>query len=134
MEVATKILVVAGILNLAFGFLVGFPFAMARMKAPYAPRYLVAAHIGSLMQGTMLLALVIAFRYSRLDLSLAIWSASLLAASSFFLALKDTLNWVLGINDEFEQKPAVPKVSGLIGVVSGTVGLAILVFGVLNGL
>ena len=58
METAAKILIVGGILNLAYGFLTGVFLAGARKKAPTASKYLILAHTGPLMQGPMLLEFV----------------------------------------------------------------------------
>ncbi|XDD50517.1 hypothetical protein AB3N59_01540 [Leptospira sp. WS92.C1] len=126
-----KILIIAGVLNLAYGSLTGFPYALARKKAEFASRYLQAAHIGSLMQGAMLLGLVIAFRYANLSENLGLIGAILFAVSSIFLALKDTVNWLQGVKDEFQENPILGKSLGAIGVISNLVGISIIVYGVL---
>ncbi|TGL75744.1 hypothetical protein [Leptospira yasudae] len=126
-----KILIIAGVLNLAYGSLTGFPYALARKKAEFPSRYLQAAHIGSLMQGAMLLGLVVAFRYSNFSETLALIGASLFAISSFFLALKDTANWLQGIKDEFQENPILGKALGAIGVITNLVGIVVIVYGVL---
>ncbi|TGM08629.1 hypothetical protein EHQ76_03390 [Leptospira barantonii] len=127
-----KILILAGVLNLAYGSLTGFPYALARKKAEYPSRYLQAAHIGSLMQGAMLLGLVVAFRYANLSENLALIGASLFAVSSLFLALKDTANWLQGIKDEFQENPVLGKLLGAIGVVTNLAGIFVIVYGVLS--
>ncbi|EMK02698.1 MULTISPECIES: hypothetical protein [Leptospira] len=125
-----KILVIAGVLNLAYGSFLGFPYALARKKAEFASRYLQAGHIGSLMQGSMLLALVIAFRYANLSETLALIGASLFATSSVFLALKDTINWLQGIKDEFQENPILGKSLGSIGVITNLIGISVIVYGI----
>ncbi|AYV56258.1 hypothetical protein [Leptospira kmetyi] len=127
-----KILILAGVLNLAYGSLTGFPYALARKKAEYPSRYLQAAHIGSLMQGAMLLGLVVAFRYANLSENLALIGASLFAVSSLFLALKDTANWLQGIKDEFQENPVLGKLLGAIGVVTNLAGIFVIIYGVLS--
>ncbi|TGK15919.1 hypothetical protein [Leptospira kmetyi] len=127
-----KILILAGVLNLAYGSLTGFPYALARKKAEYPSRYLQAAHIGSLMQGAMLLGLVVAFRYANLSENLALIGASLFAVSSLFLALKDTANWLQGIKDEFQENPVLGKLLGAIGVVTNLAGIFVISYGVLS--
>lgn len=125
-----KILIIAGVLNLAYGSFTGFPYALARKKAEFPSRYLQAAHIGSLMQGAMLLGLVVAFRYANLSESLALIGASLFAISSLFLGLKDTANWLQGIKDEFQENPILGKSLGAIGVVTNLIGIFVIVYGV----
>ncbi|MBM9576823.1 hypothetical protein JWG45_06605 [Leptospira sp. 201903070] len=131
MLLSEKILVVAGVLNLAYGSLTGFPYALARKKAEFPSRYLQAAHISSLMQGAMLLGLVIAFRYANLSESLGLIGAFLFAISSLFLALKDTANWLQGIKDEFQENPILGKSLGAIGVTTNLIGILIIIYGVL---
>ena len=55
MEIAAKILIVGGVLNLAYSFLTGLLLANTRRRSPAASKYLVFAHVGPLMQGPMLL-------------------------------------------------------------------------------
>ncbi|PJZ69760.1 hypothetical protein CH373_11015 [Leptospira perolatii] len=131
MLVPEKILIIAGVLNLAYGCLFGFPYAFARMKAEFPSRYLQASHIGPLMQGTMLLALVVAFRYANLTEGIAYFAAYLLSGSSLFLALKDTVNWLQSVKDEFQEKPIAGRLLGTIGVTANIIGIAIIVIGVL---
>ncbi|EMY77842.1 hypothetical protein LEP1GSC060_2684 [Leptospira weilii serovar Ranarum str. ICFT] len=126
-----KILIVAGVLNLAYGSLTGFPYALARKKAEFPSRYLQAAHIGSLMQGAMLLGLVVAFHHANFSETLALIGASLFAISSAFLALKDTVNWLQGIKDEFQENPILGKSLGAIGVIANLAGVFVIVYGVL---
>lgn len=82
------------------------------------------------MQGSMLLALVIAFRYANLSETLALIGASLFATSSVFLALKDTINWLQGIKDEFQENPILGKSLGSIGVITNLIGISVIVYGI----
>lgn len=132
MNLPEKILILAGVLNLAYGSLTGFGYAFARMKAEYPSRYLQAAHIGPLMQGAMILGLVLAFQYASLSESLALTGAIAFAVSSFFIALKDTVDWLQGIKDEFQENPPLGKILGTIGVLANIVGIGIIVYGVLT--
>ena len=64
---AEKVLIVGGVLNLAYGALLGYPIVVIRAKgAPATPRYLLAAHVGTLLQAAILLGLVWAARLSTL--------------------------------------------------------------------
>ena len=135
MDTASKVLVVGGVLNLAYGFLTGFPAAMARRREPEMPRHLRFAHVGPLMQGTMLLGLVFAVELSDLSNGLETVAAWLLAIGSGVLALGDTLLWLRGTRDSFAERPPPfgAVVTGGASVVE-TVGLGILIVGVFRGL
>src|SRR5215472_5107679 len=102
---AEKVLIAGGVLNLAYGALLGYPIVVIRAKgAPAAPRYLLAAHIGALLHAAILLGLVWAARLSTLSpgwLDLAAW---LVVVSSVLIAAKDTVNWLTGVQDEFGEK------------------------------
>jgi hypothetical protein len=127
-------LIVGGVVNLAYGFATGFLFAKVREKQAVAPRYLVMAHTGPFMQGPMLLGLVFATNLSPLAPGLEAMAASFLVANSFLITAKDTINWMQGVNDEFAERPWLPRTLGMIGVALGTPGLAILMYGVIRGL
>ena len=64
METAAKIVIVGGVLNLAYSFVKGFLLAHARRTSPLASKYPVFVHVGPLMQGPMLLGLVFAVTLS----------------------------------------------------------------------
>ena len=134
MDTAAKVLIVGGVLNLAYGFLTGFLLANVRMKGPESPKYLTLAHIGPLMQGPMLLALVFAVQLSTLSGSLETIAASLLVAGSALLAVADTSNWLQGVRDAPEERPPLGTLLSASSVVASTAGLAILIAGVFAGL
>ncbi|EMN47246.1 hypothetical protein LEP1GSC088_4566 [Leptospira interrogans str. L1207] len=98
-------------------------------KSEFPSRYLQAGHIGALMQGSILLALVIAFRYANLSETLAFIGASLFAISSVFLALKDTINWLQDVKDEFQENPILGKSLGSIGVITNLIGIFVIAYG-----
>ena len=103
---AEKVLIAGGVLNLAHGVLLGYPIVVIRVKgAPATPKYLLAAHVGALLQAAVLLGLVWAARLSTLGpgwLDLAAW---LVVVASALVATKDTVNWLTGVNDEFGESP-----------------------------
>jgi hypothetical protein len=134
MDSAAKILIIGGVLNLAYGLFTGFFLAKERMNRPEAPKYLIFAHVGPLMQGPMLLSLVFAINFSPLSSRTESLAAWLLVAGSMFLATKDTFYWIQGIRDEFAQRPPSGIVLGSLSAISSTLGLAILVFGIFRGL
>ncbi len=104
-----------------------------RVKAPTASKYLVLAHVGPLMQGPILLGLAVALPLSQLSAQVEAVAAWLLVASSVVLAVKDTLNWLQGVRDEFVERPP-GFFLGAVSALLGTGGLTILVVGVLRGL
>jgi hypothetical protein len=96
METAAKIVIVRGVLNLAYSFVTGFLLAHTRRMSPTTSKYLVFTHVGPLMQGPMQLSLVFAVTLSPQPALVKTLAASLMVAESAFLAVKDTLNWVQG--------------------------------------
>jgi len=132
MDNATKILVLGGVIALAWAFVLGFFFAQERQKSAQANRYLVMAHVGGLMGGTMLLALTVAFRAAALSAKLEAVCAVLIAGGTLALIAKDTLNWRQGVTDEFRQQPALQSKVGIGAVLAMSVGLAIVAVGVLS--
>jgi hypothetical protein len=65
--IAEKVLIVGGVLNLAYGTLLGYPITVIRAKgAPATPRYLMATHISTLLHAAVLLGLAWAARLSAL--------------------------------------------------------------------
>jgi len=133
MDYATQILVVAGMIVLFFGFLLGIPMAMARSKAPRAPRYLFAAHLAAIIQGGILLALTAAIGFSSLSAGLETVAASILVGG---VALFDTglvIDWRNGVKDGFGEKSLGNKVSS-VGTPFVIIGAGIILFGVIAGL
>ena len=132
MDTATKILVLGGVTALLWAFVLGFFFAQERAKAAQANRYLVMAHVGGLMGGTLLLALTAAFRAAALSAGLETLCAALIAGGTLALVAKDTLNWREGVTDEFKQQPALQSKVGIAAVLAMSLGLAIVAVGVLS--
>jgi hypothetical protein len=132
MDIATKILVLGGVTALLWAFVLGFFFAQERAKAAQAPRYLVMAHVGGLMGGTMLLALTVAFRAAALSAGLETVCAALIAGGTVALVAKDTLNWSQGVTDEFKSQPPLQSKVGVAAVLAMSLGLAIVAVGVLS--
>ena len=133
METAAKLLVVGGVLNLAYGVVTGLLLTNVRMRRPEAPRYLVLAHLGPLMQGPILLGLAVAVALSDLPASLETLAASLLIANSVAIAAGDTLNWTGGVRDAFAERSAGFYLNAA-GAMLFAVGLLIILIGVLRGL
>jgi hypothetical protein len=133
---AEKVLIAGGVLNLAYGVLLGYPIVVIRVKgAPATPRYLLAAHISVLLHAAVLLGLVWAARMSTLGPGWQDVAAWLVVVSSALIAAKDTVNWLTGVQDEFGEK-AKAKAAPLaaLAAVAETVGVGIFVVGVLTAL
>ena len=63
--VAEKVLITDGVVNLAYGVLLGHPITVIRAKgAPAVSKYLMAMHVGALLHAAILLGLVWAARLS----------------------------------------------------------------------
>jgi len=131
MTLAEQILVLGGIINLVYGFITGFMLAVIRQRQPVAPKYLMFAHTGPLMQGAMLLGLVFAVQMAQLSTGMETTGAVLLTIGALLLAIKDTVNWWQTIGDEFGEKPVLGLALGMLSVLTSSVGLLILAVGVI---
>jgi len=132
--VAEKVLIAGGVLNLAYGVLLGYPIVVIRARgAPATPRYLMAAHLSVLLHAAVLLGLVWAARLSALGsgwLEVAAW---LVVVASALVAAKDTVNWLTGVRDEFDEKSKAALLGGLAALPE-TIGVGIFLVGVLEAL
>jgi hypothetical protein len=132
--VAEKVLIAGGVLNLAYGALLGYAIVVNRVKgAPATPKYLMATHIGTLLHAAVLLGLVWAARLSALGpgwLDVAAW---LVVVSSTLVAAKDTVNWLAGVQDEFTEKAKTTLLGGLAAL-GEPIGIGIFVVGVVGAL
>jgi hypothetical protein len=134
MTVAEKVLIAGGVLNLAYGALLGYPIVAIRAKGAAAvPKYLMATHISVLLHAAILLGLVWAARLSTLSSGWEDLAAWLMVGSSALIAVKDTLNWLTGVQDEFGEKAKTVPL-GAIGAVAEPLGIGIFVVGVLTAL
>jgi hypothetical protein len=104
-EGSAEVLLVVGTLVLTYGFLLGIPFARARMKGPSAPRSLVNNHLEAMMGGSALIALSLAAGYSTLDKGFEQVAAWLLAIGVVAAVGGGTLNWLMKTEDAFAEKP-----------------------------
>ncbi|MDR9366012.1 MAG: hypothetical protein RI575_11775 [Balneolaceae bacterium] len=130
MDNATQILIIGGMFVLTYGFLLGIPMAKAREKASRAPRYLLAAHLASLLQGGILLALTIAFDFSTLISWVETIAASLFVGGVILFDLGLTLNWLQKIEDAFGEKSLGYKISSA-GTPLVLISAGIIMYGVL---
>jgi hypothetical protein len=134
MTVAEKVLIAGGILNLAYGALLGYAIVAIRVRgAPATPRYLMAAHISVILHAAILLGLAWAARLSTLDSGLEGAAAGLLVFSSALIAAKDTINWLTAVQDEFAEEAKTAPLAGIAAVAEPT-GIGIFLVGVLTAL
>jgi len=131
---AEKVLIAGGVLNLAYGVLLGYPIVVNRVTgAPATPKYLMAAHVSTLLQAAVLLGLVWAAQLSRLGPAWQEVGAWLVVVSSALVAAKDTVNWLTGVQDEFSGKAKTVPLAALAAL-GEPIGIGIFVVGVLTAL
>ena len=105
MSTASKVLIVAGMINLLIGGFSGIPMGLVRQRgAPEVPKYLTMVHLGGLMHGPILLGVGFALTISTVSPWLATTAAWMLAVASGLLVIKDTINWRQGTTDEFAEQ------------------------------
>ena len=134
MSTATKILIVAGMLNLLVGALSGIPMGLLRQAgAPAVPKYLTMVHLGGLMHGPILLGVGFGLTISALSPWVATSAAIILSAASALLVIKDTLNWRQNVTDEFAQNTLGLQIGKVFGPLH-IVGLGVATACVISGL
>lgn len=104
MEMSAKILLTGGILSLAYGFLLGMPMSVARMKAPTASRHLVTAHLAAIIQGAMHLGLATAATFVVLPQAAKVAAAGALVFGSALFVGGATVNWLQDVGDHFAER------------------------------
>ena len=134
MELAGKILILAGVLNIAYGLLTGIPAGMIRQKSPTYPKYLRFVHMGALMWGPILISLALALELSTLEEGFELLAVWFMVGSSILLNAKDTINWLTGVRDEFAEKPRLPLALGGLSAVGSLLGISIIIIGVIQGM
>lgn len=133
MDTAGRLLILGGVLNIAFGLVNGIPIAMQRQTKPDYSKYLRLIHVGALMWGPILISLAVALTLSPLDAQLETFAAALMVAASVLLSAKDTINWRMGVKDEFAEKLRVPQILGALFFLTSLLSIAIITVGVLIG-
>jgi len=133
-ETSSRILVVAGMVNLLVGAISGVPMGLLRQHgAETVPKYLTMVHLGGLMNGPILIAVGFSLGMSRLTPWIDTTAAVVLAVASVVLIAKDAINWRQGITDEFAQHSLGLKLGWLFGPLE-TIGLALATAAVLSGM
>jgi len=131
---ASKILVVAGMINLMIGALSGIPMGLVRQRgSAVVPKYLTMVHLGGLMHGPLLLGIAFALTISTLSPWIATAAALTLAGASGLLVIKDTINWQQGIQDEFAEESLGLRIGTVFGPIH-VIGLGLATVCVFSGL
>ncbi len=133
MEIAAKILIIGGMLNLAFSCLIGFVLSKVRLRTADTGKYLPLAHRVSLWWGFMFLGMPWAVRLSPLSAGIETLAAWLLVASSALSDVEPILNLWQGVKDPVAERSLAFYLGGISAVLV-TVGISILVVGVFRGL
>lgn len=134
MDTASKVLVVGGVLNIAFGLGLGFVLARARQRDPAAPQaLLLKVHEIALLEGILLLALTWALALSDLSAGLETAAAALLVAASVLQDGSAFVNWRQRVENQFAARSVGLRLAS-INAALATAGIAILVVGVFAGL
>ncbi len=133
METASKILVVGGMLNLAYSCLTGFALSKVRLKTADTGTWLPLAHRVSLWWGFMFLGMPWALNLSPLSAGVETLAAWLLVASSALSDVEPLLNLWQGVKDPVAERSLTFYLGGVSAVLV-TAGVAILTVGVIRGL
>lgn len=133
MSTAQQILVVYGVVIIAYGFVLGVPLAAARSKSPHASRHLVTTHLSALMQGPVCLGLAFAFGATTFTSTAATIAAVMVVAGLTLEALGGTANWLQSVTDQFAEKSLGFRLNSASGPVA-IIGIAIAAVGVISGL
>lgn len=131
LEPAARLLVIAGLVVLLFGFFLGIPLAVARSSSPAAPRALVGVHLEMLTSGTMLLALAAILQPTGLDGGVGVVGTAILMLGVGLLGVGGTLNWRQGVDDQFARRSAGWRCNAIAGP-TALVGLVVLTIGVVG--
>ncbi len=133
MDTSGKVLMVGGCVSLMYGFVLGLPLTMARMKAPTASRHLVTAHLAAIIQGATLVALSGVIGFSDLPAAVETTGAVLLVGGAVLFVSGAIANWRQQVDDHFAARSVGWNLFAASGP-ANLAGMAIVLTGVLRGL
>jgi MFS superfamily sulfate permease-like transporter len=133
LDASGEVLIVGGCTSILYGFLLGLPLTMARMKSPTASRHLVTAHLASIIQGATLVALASVMDVSDLPHAIETLAAVLLVAGAVLFVAGALANWRQNVEDHFATRSIGWKLFATSGPVNITGAITVLI-GVLRGL
>jgi len=132
-DTSEKVLLVGGVVSLTYGFLLGLPLTMARMKAPTASRHLVTAHLAAIIQGATLVALSEMIAHSELPTAIETTAAVLLVGCAGLFVAGAVANWRQAVEDHFAERSLGWKLLASSGP-ANVAGIVIILIGTLRGL
>jgi hypothetical protein len=132
MSTAQRVFIVYGTIILIVGFGLGTVLGAVRMKAP-SVRNLATAHVETLLQGVMHLALAFAVGAVGFDGGKATAGAWLLVVSSAMQAFGVTVNWIQNVSDQFAQR-SIGFYANSASTFASIPGLAIVAYGILSNI
>ena len=127
-----RLFIAYGTIILIVGFGLGTVLGVVRMKAP-AVRSLATAHVETLMQAALHLALAFAVGAVGFDSAAATVGAWLLIIGSGMQAFGVTANWITDVGDQFAERSLGFYLNSLATVIA-LPGLAIVGYGILTRL
>lgn len=133
MDTSGKVLIVGGCVSLMYGFVLGLPLTMARMKASTASRHLVTAHLAAIIQGATLVALSAVVEFSDLPATVETTAAVLLVGGAVLFVSGAIANWRQQVDDHFAARSVGWHLFATSGP-ANLAGMAIVLVGVLRGL
>jgi len=137
MAAAAEILVLGGLLNLVFSFVMGLVLAQQRKQGDKAVpieklRWLLSSHNVSMLEGFMCISLGFAVQFADLSIAVSKAAAWLVVLSSIFQDCQGIVNHVRSIDDQFKQK-SLGWIFGIVQALGAFPGLLMIVVGVFRG-
>lgn len=134
-DTAAKILVIGGLGNLLFAFVMGFVLSRVRLRDHTVPQTrLLGVHVGALWQGFMLLGLVWAVALSDLSSGVETLAAALIVGGGLFQDAANVLAWTQRLEDLFAPPRGSVYTLAAVNAALTFTGLLILVVGSVKGL
>ena len=134
MQTASKILIVGGLGNLLFGFLFGFVVSRTRLADSESEDYGTSdVHLGSLLQGLVLLGLALAIGLSPLRARIESGAALVVVVGSIFQALAAVAAWQAGYTSPFSARGIAYQLAS-INMILTVLGIGVLTIGAIKGL
>jgi hypothetical protein len=134
LSTAAKVLLVGGMLNLLFAFVMGFVLSRVRLKDPAAEHaWILQGHRSALWEGFMLLGLIFAVEFSTLSSGLETLGSVLLVIASALSEGSAIANHVQGVPDQFVQRRTGYNLAATNATLAA-IGLVILFVGVVKAL
>lgn len=137
MAAAAEILILGGLLNLVFSFLMGLVLASQRKQGDKTVpieklRWLLSSHEVSMLEGFMCISLGFAVQFADLSINASKAAAWLIIVASAFQDCQGIVNHIRGIDDQFKQK-SLGWIFGVVQALGALPGVLMIVGGVFRG-